>query len=44
MPKDVEKTYLDYKLTCYACYLIAQNGNSRKCFRKLFYAICHSHS
>ncbi len=30
MPKGAEKKILDYKLTRYACYLIAQNGDSRK--------------
>ena len=30
MPKGAEKTISDYKLTRYACYLIAQNGDSRK--------------
>ena len=30
MPKGAEKTIPDYKLTRYACYLIAQNGDSRK--------------
>ena len=30
MPKGAEKTIKDYQLTRYACYLIAQNGDSRK--------------
>ena len=30
MPKGAENTVTDYKLTRYACYLIAQNGDSRK--------------
>ena len=30
MPKGAEKTIPDYKLTRYACYVIAQNGDSRK--------------
>lgn len=30
MPKNAEKTVDDMKLTRYACYLIAQNGDSRK--------------
>ena len=30
MPKGAEKDIIDYKLTRYACYLIAQNGDSRK--------------
>ena len=30
MPKGAEKTIADLKLTRYACYLIAQNGDSRK--------------
>jgi DNA-damage-inducible protein D len=30
MPKGAEKNILDYELTRYACYLIAQNGDSRK--------------
>ena len=30
MPKGAKKTIEDYKLTRYACYLIAQNGDSRK--------------
>ena len=30
MPKGAEKEIEDYKLTRYACYIIAQNGDSRK--------------
>ena len=30
MPKGAEKIIQDYKLTRYACYIIAQNGDSRK--------------
>ena len=30
MPKGAEKEVKDYKLTRYACYIIAQNGDSRK--------------
>lgn len=30
MPKGAEKAIDDMMLTCYACYLIAQNGDSRK--------------
>lgn len=35
MPKNATKTMNDYKLTRYACYLIAQNGDSRKKSNKL---------
>ena len=30
MPKNASKNIKDYKLSRYACYLIAQNGDSRK--------------
>ena len=30
MPKGATKTIEDYKLSRYACYLVAQNGDSRK--------------
>src|SRR3989338_11200625 len=30
MPKEASKEIEDYKLTRYACYLIAQNGDPRK--------------
>lgn len=30
MPKDAEKIIIDYALTRYACYLIAQNGDASK--------------
>jgi DNA-damage-inducible protein D len=30
MPKGAEKEVIDYKLSRYACYLIAQNGDTRK--------------
>lgn len=30
----VERKQKDYKLTCYACYVIAQNGDKRKCYNK----------
>ena len=30
MPKKATKEISDYKLSRYACYLIAQNGDSRK--------------
>ena len=30
MPKNATKNVLDYELSRYACYLIVQNGDSRK--------------
>jgi DNA-damage-inducible protein D len=32
MPKSAEKEIVDVALTRYACYLVAQNGDSRKFF------------
>ncbi len=42
MPKGATKEILDYKLSRYACYLIAQNGDSRKekiAFAQSYFAI-----
>ena len=42
MPKDATKEIDDYKLTRYACYLIAQNGDPRKdeiAFAQSYFAI-----
>jgi len=42
MPKGAEKKIIDYKLTRYACYLIAQNGDSRKkviSFAQTYFAV-----
>lgn len=42
MPKGASKEILDYKLTRYACYLIAQNGDPRKeeiAFAQSYFAI-----
>ena len=42
MPKGAEKTISDYMLTRYACYLIAQNGDSRKekiAFAQTYFAV-----
>lgn len=42
MPKDATKEIEDYKLTRYACYLIAQNGDPRKeeiAFAQSYFAI-----
>lgn len=42
MPKNAEKTVLDIMLTRYACYLIAQNGDSSKeeiAFAQTYFAV-----
>lgn len=42
MPKGAEKTIQDYMLTRYACYLIAQNGDSKKekiAFAQTYFAV-----
>jgi DNA-damage-inducible protein D len=42
MPKDAEKIIIDYALTRYACYLIAQNGNASKSqisFAQTYFAV-----
>lgn len=42
LPKSAHRTINDYKLTRYACYLIAQNGNSRKdeiAFAQSYFAV-----
>lgn len=42
MPKGAEKTVPDFMLTRYACYLIAQNGDSRKpqiAFAQTYFAL-----
>jgi len=42
MPKEASKEIEDYKLTRYACYLIAQNGDPRKeqiSFAQSYFAI-----
>jgi len=42
MPKGATKEITDYKLTRYACYLIAQNGNPRKeqiAFAQSYFAV-----
>jgi DNA-damage-inducible protein D len=42
MPKDAEKIIIDYALTRYACYLIAQNGDASKSqisFAQTYFAV-----
>lgn len=42
MPNNVAKKIIDYKLSWYACYLIVQNGDSRKktiAFAQTYFAI-----